>query len=88
MGFCLHNNAAVAALAAQAAGARKVLIVDWVGLILLMLTSYHAFIPFSGLFTSLTYIFLFLFYDDFGNYYCRMFIMEMVHKKYLSRTNR
>ena len=30
MGFCLHNNAAVAALAAQAAGARKVLIVDWV----------------------------------------------------------
>lgn len=30
MGFCLHNNAAVAALAAQAAGAKKVLIVDWV----------------------------------------------------------
>ena len=30
MGFCLHNNAAVAALVAQAAGARKVLIVDWV----------------------------------------------------------
>ncbi|KAJ7956592.1 Histone deacetylase [Quillaja saponaria] len=29
MGFCLHNNAAVAALAAQVAGARKVLIVDW-----------------------------------------------------------
>ncbi|WJX95700.1 Histone deacetylase 15, variant 2 [Trifolium repens] len=29
MGFCLHNNAAVAALAAQAAGARKVLILDW-----------------------------------------------------------
>ncbi|RID71768.1 hypothetical protein BRARA_C03690 [Brassica rapa] len=29
MGFCLHNNAAVAALVAQAAGARKVLIVDW-----------------------------------------------------------
>lgn len=29
MGFCLHNNAAVAALAAQAAGAKKVLIVDW-----------------------------------------------------------
>ena len=33
MGFCLHNNAAVAALAAQAAGAKKVLIVDWVRLI-------------------------------------------------------
>ena len=30
MGFCLHNNAAVSALAAQAAGAKKVLIVDWV----------------------------------------------------------
>lgn len=30
MGFCLHNNAAVAALAAQSAGAKKVLIVDWV----------------------------------------------------------
>ena len=30
MGFCLHNNAAVAAIAAQKAGAQKVLIVDWV----------------------------------------------------------
>ncbi|KAL0423785.1 UNVERIFIED_CONTAM: Histone deacetylase 15 [Sesamum radiatum] len=30
MGFCLHNNAAVAASAAQIAGAKKVLIVDWV----------------------------------------------------------
>lgn len=30
MGFCLHNNAAVAALAAQVAGAKKILIVDWV----------------------------------------------------------
>ncbi|XP_058107920.1 histone deacetylase 15 isoform X2 [Magnolia sinica] len=29
MGFCLHNNAAVAAFAAQSAGAKKVLIVDW-----------------------------------------------------------
>ncbi|KAK2968362.1 hypothetical protein RJ640_019500, partial [Escallonia rubra] len=29
MGFCLHNNAAVAASAAQAAGAKRVLIVDW-----------------------------------------------------------
>ncbi|KAL8478765.1 hypothetical protein ACS0TY_030590 [Phlomoides rotata] len=29
MGFCLHNNAAVAASAAQAAGAKKVLIIDW-----------------------------------------------------------
>ncbi|XP_073006215.1 histone deacetylase 15-like isoform X2 [Typha latifolia] len=29
MGFCLHNNAAVAALAAQRAGAKKVLILDW-----------------------------------------------------------
>ncbi|XP_049933863.1 histone deacetylase 15-like [Nymphaea colorata] len=29
IGFCLHNNAAVAALAAQAAGADRVLIVDW-----------------------------------------------------------
>ncbi|GAQ90206.1 Histone deacetylase complex catalytic component HDA1 [Klebsormidium nitens] len=29
MGFCLHNNAAVAAKAAQAAGAKKILIVDW-----------------------------------------------------------
>ncbi|KAL5726038.1 histone deacetylase [Ranunculus cassubicifolius] len=29
MGFCLHNNAAVAALAAQRANAKKVLIVDW-----------------------------------------------------------
>lgn len=30
MGFCLHNNAAVAASAAQMAGAKRVLIVDWV----------------------------------------------------------
>lgn len=30
MGFCLHNNASVAALAAQTAGAKRVLIVDWV----------------------------------------------------------
>ncbi|KAM7479731.1 hypothetical protein LguiA_027944 [Lonicera macranthoides] len=29
MGFCLHNNAAVAASAALVAGAKKVLIVDW-----------------------------------------------------------
>ncbi|KAL2652443.1 hypothetical protein R1flu_020571 [Riccia fluitans] len=29
MGFCLHNNAGVAAKAAQEAGAKKVLIVDW-----------------------------------------------------------
>ncbi|KAH9609548.1 hypothetical protein KSS87_001349 [Heliosperma pusillum] len=29
MGFCLHNNAAIAALAAQAAGAKKVMILDW-----------------------------------------------------------
>ncbi|XP_028753868.1 histone deacetylase 15 isoform X3 [Neltuma alba] len=29
MGFCLHNNAAIAALSAQVAGARKVLILDW-----------------------------------------------------------
>ncbi|CAI9113629.1 OLC1v1014265C1 [Oldenlandia corymbosa var. corymbosa] len=29
MGFCLHNNAAIAASAAQAAGAKRVLIVDW-----------------------------------------------------------
>ncbi|KAL7615133.1 hypothetical protein Lser_V15G05440 [Lactuca serriola] len=29
MGFCLHNNAAIAGSAAQAAGAKKVLIVDW-----------------------------------------------------------
>lgn len=29
MGFCLHNNAAIAALSAQVAGAKKVLIVDW-----------------------------------------------------------
>ncbi|KAI3785618.1 hypothetical protein L1987_44742 [Smallanthus sonchifolius] len=29
MGFCLHNNAAVAASAAQAAGAKKVFILDW-----------------------------------------------------------
>ena len=29
MGFCLHNNACVAARAAQTAGASKVLIVDW-----------------------------------------------------------
>ncbi|KAJ8752232.1 hypothetical protein K2173_003868 [Erythroxylum novogranatense] len=29
MGFCLHNNAAIAAVAAQVAGAKKVLIVDW-----------------------------------------------------------
>ncbi|GER32892.1 histone deacetylase 15 [Striga asiatica] len=29
MGFCLHNNAAIAASAAQIAGAKKILIIDW-----------------------------------------------------------
>ena len=29
MGFCFYNNAAVAARAAQQAGAEKVLILDW-----------------------------------------------------------
>ncbi len=29
MGFCYYNNAAVAARAAQAAGARRVIIMDW-----------------------------------------------------------
>lgn len=37
MGFCLHNNAAIAALTAQVAGAKKVLIVDWVTIWLLLL---------------------------------------------------
>lgn len=37
MGFCLHNNAAIAALAAQVAGAKKVLIVDWVRIYSLLL---------------------------------------------------
>lgn len=32
MGFCLHNNAALAASAAQIAGAKKVLIIDWVSI--------------------------------------------------------
>lgn len=36
MGFCLHNNAAIAALAAQSAGAKKVLIVDWVIVMVIM----------------------------------------------------
>lgn len=44
MGFCLHNNAAVAALAAQAAGARKVLILDWVRLITFLLIFLHLII--------------------------------------------
>lgn len=30
MGFCFYNNAAVAARAAQAAGAERVLVLDWV----------------------------------------------------------
>lgn len=42
MGFCLHNNAAVAALAAQRAGAKKVLIVDWV----ILAKSLHKYIYF------------------------------------------
>jgi hypothetical protein len=29
MGFCFFNNAAVAARAAQAAGARRVIVLDW-----------------------------------------------------------
>ena len=32
MGFCLHNNAAVAAKAALAAGAKKIMILDWVSM--------------------------------------------------------
>lgn len=39
MGFCLHNNAAVAALAAQSAGAKKVLIVDWVDYLAFIMSS-------------------------------------------------
>ena len=41
MGFCLHNNAAVAALAAQKAGAKKVLIVDWVMLVCILKFCWH-----------------------------------------------
>ena len=44
MGFCLHNNAAVAALAAQAAGAKKVLIVDWVMSLLTALDTFFFFL--------------------------------------------
>jgi Histone deacetylase domain len=35
MGFCFYNNAAVAARAAQAAGAERVLVLDWVSLLAL-----------------------------------------------------
>lgn len=41
MGFCLHNNAAVAALAARAGSAKKVLIVDWVMLSLFLLVTLY-----------------------------------------------
>lgn len=44
MGFCLHNNAAVAALAAQVAGAKKVLIIDWVRLLLSLKSIFNFFI--------------------------------------------
>lgn len=43
MGFCLHNNAAVAARAAQVAGAKKILIVDWVMSITFVKYSFHCF---------------------------------------------
>lgn len=59
MGFCLHNNAAVAALAAQAAGARKVLIVDWVRLTHFMLTSRHLLTSISGLIAGLSDSFIY-----------------------------
>lgn len=42
MGFCLHNNAAVAAKSALAAGAKKVLILDWVSM--KKVTSYLLFL--------------------------------------------
>lgn len=37
MGFCLHNNAAIAAKAALTAGVKRVMIVDWVCKHILML---------------------------------------------------
>lgn len=60
MGFCLHNNAAVAALAAQAAGAKKVLIVDWVILSLLFLYIDFAWLTLTG-FDVLLYFSFFIF---------------------------
>lgn len=58
MGFCLHNNAAVAALAAQAAGARKVLILDWVRLITFLLIFLHLIISPISLLANLSDVFL------------------------------
>ncbi|KAJ7978839.1 Histone deacetylase [Quillaja saponaria] len=48
-GFCLHNNAALAALAAQVSGARKVLTVDWIFLQPSLLTKTYTFLLFLAL---------------------------------------
>lgn len=50
MGFCLHNNAAVAASAAQMAGAKRVLIVDWVTRGTPCASCYAALVAFIALF--------------------------------------
>ena len=84
MGFCLHNNAAVSALAAQAAGAKKVLIVDWVRSMFFS----QVVGPITG-FNSFSHNFFFLSLSIHSNsIYFRMFIMEMEHRKYLSKINR
>lgn len=85
MGFCLHNNAAVAALAAQAAGARKVLILDWVMLPLVPLWNYLFFL--KRFEWDLIVIKLRVDWASWLLIYCRMFIMETGPKKSLNITN-
>ncbi|KAL9270562.1 hypothetical protein AKJ16_DCAP22068 [Drosera capensis] len=76
MGFCLHNNAAIAALAAQAAGAKKVLIVGCV------LTLFLVFVFLYFYLARILWLFFFhhcvLFYAKFI-----MHTMEMIRRNYL-----
>lgn len=76
MGFCLHNNAAVAALAAKRAGAKKVLIVDWV----MVLDSFFGTKPilYSIMLINVDYLII-----SVVIFCCRMCTMEMAHKRYL-----
>lgn len=97
MGFCLHNNAAVAASAAQVAGAKRVLIVDWVISGAPLITCYDSLVTSINMQMKIlcncyayeNFLFFLskrIFYSFIVSF--RMCIMEMGHRKYLTRANR
>jgi Histone deacetylase domain len=97
MGFCLHNNAAIAAIAAQKAGAQKVLIVDWV---ICVMSTYILLLKFSAFLEMVASVCMgevlcLLVVTGLHGFVtlnlpcilCRTSIMAMAHRKYLMETN-